>query len=623
MNFNKSQMEAISFMTGQSMVLAGPGSGKTTVITHRIKHLIEKGVAPDKILVITFTKKAAEHMKEKFLQVMKKSNATGVSYPVAFGTFHSVYFKILRIEKNYTAKNILRDYEKNQILKEIAIRKRINVRSMNDYLSNTSGDISNVKGNMLPINQYCPKSTTMEEFRSIYNEYSKELKLQGKIDFDDMLADCFSLLKENPSILKKWQQVYQYILIDEFQDINMIQYQVVRLLAEPENNLFIVGDDDQSIYGFRGACPKLMFKFGQDFNDYREIILNINYRSTANIVEISNLLIKNNRERFVKNIKTEKRFFKDPEIKLFKNQFEELENVAKKIKELNKQGVPSKEIAVLVRNNAQINEIEKHLMNRHIKSKSAGGQKTVYKTMVGMDIISYVKAALLKDRISTVENINLVRIINKPARCISRNVLSMENMSLLKMKQMYIHNREMVNTIEKLNFDLEMIKKLKPTTAVTYILKGVGYEKYLYEYAKENKIKIATLLEHVEKVRQDGGKFATLEQWIGNVENDCHTNNTCNSKYKNNEKYSEDEINIMTMHSSKGLEFEAVFVIDVIQGVIPTSKAVLTKDYEEERRVFYVAITRAKKYLYVYGVMENLGCKVEESIFMQEIVKSV
>lgn len=648
MEFNNAQREAVNHFKGAAMVLAGPGSGKTTVITHRIKELIRKDVSPEKILVVTFTKAAAVHMQRKFFQIMEGEHWVKSSYPVSFGTFHGIYFRILKLSKNYSGRNILTENQKSQILREIIIRNRINTTSLNEFIQNIIGEISNVKGNMIPLSDYAPKSCKNMEFKLIFDEYAKELKSQNKIDFDDMLLDCYTLFKEEPVLLQKWQQVFEYVLIDEFQDINKIQYEIIKMLVAPENNLFIVGDDDQSIYGFRGACPELMFRFEKDYQACRKIILNINYRSTDEIIQMSKNLIKNNSSRFEKNIISPKgnnnkndennnenenikdgcsiprkrnnnntknknnNKSKDTDVRIFRNQMEQLQYTAVKITELQSRGID--DIAILVRNNSQIDIIQRFLEEQEIISESKVAKKSVFKTQVGVDIYNYIKAAINLNKVEIRNNESLIYILNKPARLISNGMISDYGIDFNSLKNVYSHSSEIVKKIEKLEFDLQMLLRLKPMAALMYILKGIGYENYLKELSRERKINYSVFEKEIEEIKTNSLKYDTLESWILQESEE----NSANTKSK--EKQVRKPIHIITMHGSKGLEFDSVFILDANQGIIPTSKAVRERDFAEERRLFYVAITRAKKYLNIYCVSENLGCYAEPSIFMKEVM---
>lgn len=616
--FNKNQIEAISHKEGPAIVLAGPGSGKTTVITHRIKNLIEcHSVLPEEILVVTFTKTAAIHMKERFLKIMKDSGIHK-SCPVTFGTFHSVYYRILRLSGDDNGNEILSDRMKSDMLKEIIIRNRIDVSSLQDFVQSISGEISRFKGNMKRLEVYAPKCCNQEIFERIYTEYEKALKAERRIDFEDILLKCYAILSKNQRVLKEWQEIYQYILIDEFQDINQVQYEIIKMLALPQNNIFIVGDDDQSIYGFRGSRPEIMFQFQKDYPEAVEIRLNINYRSTPEIVELSENLITHNNHRFEKKMISLKKGGVRPDIRQFRNQGEELMYLCNQIKKYMKEGIEPSEMAILVRNNSQISGIVEFLKNEMLEIRNTKRDYSIYQGMVAKDVMAYIKAALLSEIIPLRENKGLIYILNKPARLISRQIIGQEDMNFERLKQMYRHSQEILKNIEQLQFHMTMIKKLNPSAALTYIRNGTGYEKYLQQYAREKKRKLSVLLDQFDKLQKEALRFSTLQEWIEFVETQGME---CQDKTDNIEANS-NQINIITMHGSKGLEFKVVFIVDVNQGIIPSSRAVRERDFQEERRVFYVAMTRAAEILNIYGVTESLGCQMEISMFVEEIFKN-
>ena len=318
MAFHESQIEAIHHFEGPMMVLAGPGSGKTTVITHRVRCLIEEhGVNPSNILVITFTRSAAEEMKQRFWKLMETSSkqaeenmqgrrsvecGSGGHPPVNFGTFHAVFFNILRHAYRYDASCIIREEERTEILRKMIERLHLELEDEKEFISSILSEIGVVKGEMMSLDYYYSKNCSEEIFRRIYQGYQSELERSGKIDFEDMLVMCYELFTQRKDILSAWQRKFQFILIDEFQDINRVQYEIVKMLALPQNNLFIVGDDDQSIYRFRGAKPEIMLGFGKDYPQCRQVLLGINYRSTSEIVDASERLISHNKTRFPKEI---------------------------------------------------------------------------------------------------------------------------------------------------------------------------------------------------------------------------------------------------------------------------------------------------------------------------------
>lgn len=608
--FNKSQIQAISHMDGPAMVLAGPGSGKTTVITHRIKNLIEKAeVRPENILVVTFTKAAAISMQKRFSTLMNG----GKGQLVTFGTFHSVFYKILRKSRRYEATEILSERQKTDYIREIIGRYGISSNDISKLSQNIINDIGNIKGNMLNAQEYEPSCCKKEDFIKVYNAYNLELKKDGKMDFDDILRECYLLLCENHTILEQWRELYKYILIDEFQDINRIQMNIIELLASPLNNIFVVGDDDQSIYGFRGARPEIMIEFKDYYPEAELIVLNVNYRSTQSIINVAGRVIENNKTRLDKcaHANNDKDF--QPDIRKFRNQVEELKFVVSKIKEYENQGISLSEMAILVRNNSQIQEISSFLKNRKIEAESGKHRSNIYNGMVAKDILSYVRGALKFD--GTYFNEDLIYVLNKPQRYISRQVVLSVNMNISAVRRIYSKNN-----IDSFLFHIDMIRKLPPQAALSYIRKGAGYEEYLRLYAIENNIPMSGLLKQLEQLVQECSKFNTLEQWINSIDSAQNSEGQNFGKKSSGEGGTNNRINIMTMHGSKGLEFKAVFIVDANQGIIPTSKALRERDFEEERRLFYVAITRAIDYLNIYAVEERLGCPIEVSMFVEEML---
>lgn len=608
--FNKSQIQAISHMDGPAMVLAGPGSGKTTVITHRIKNLIEKAeVRPENILVVTFTKAAAISMQKRFSTLMNG----GKGQLVTFGTFHSVFYKILRKSRRYEATEILSERQKTDYIREIIGRYGISSNDISELSQNIINDIGNIKGNMLNAQEYEPSCCKKEDFIKVYNAYNLELKKDGKMDFDDILRECYLLLCENHTILEQWRELYKYILIDEFQDINRIQMNIIELLASPLNNIFVVGDDDQSIYGFRGARPEIMIEFKDYYPEAELIVLDVNYRSTQSIINVAGRVIENNKTRLDKCAHANNNKDFQPDIRKFRNQVEELKFVVSKIKEYENQGISLSEMAILVRNNSQVQEISSFLKNRKIEAESGKHRSNIYNGMVAKDILSYVRGALKFD--GTYFNEDLIYVLNKPQRYISRQVVLSVNMNISAVRRIYSKNN-----IDSFLFHIEMIRKLPPQAALSYIRKGAGYEEYLRLYAIENNIPMSGLLKQLEQLVQECSKFNTLEQWINSIDSAQNSEGQNFGKKSSGEAGTNNRINIMTMHGSKGLEFKAVFIVDANQGIIPTSKALRERDFEEERRLFYVAMTRAIDYLNVYAVEERLGCPIEVSMFVEEML---
>ena len=330
MQSNEAQNNAINHIEGPMLVLAGPGSGKTTVITRRVKRLIEQGVNPLNILVITFTKAAAEEMRERFYRLMDDNRGRNVT----FGTFHAVFFTILKHAYNLSASNIVKEEERYSIVKNAITRHELDIEDEREFVGNVLGEIGRVKSDRIAIENYYSTNCPSDVFRSIYEEYSGKLRGSRKIDFEDMLCYTYELLTARRDILSAWQSKFKYILIDEFQDINKIQYDTIRLLAQPENNLFIVGDDDQSIYGFRGSKPDIMLNFGNDYRNARKVVLDVNYRSTPEIVKAAGDVIRFNNKRYKKNIRTDKQGGGAVIVRQTKDFIDEYAEVCERIKAL-------------------------------------------------------------------------------------------------------------------------------------------------------------------------------------------------------------------------------------------------------------------------------------------------
>ncbi len=605
--FSEAQSKAVNHYTGPCLVLAGPGSGKTLTITHRTKNLIEQyGVNPSNILVITFTKAAAVEMQERFEKLMD-----GQKTPVSFGTFHAVFFKILKYAYNYSAQNIIREEDKFRIVKDLIDREQLEIEDENEFVSSIITEIGNVKGDMINIDNYYSGNCSDQVFRHIYNNYEEKLRSRNMVDFDDMLVLCYELFKARNDILEAWQRKYRFILIDEFQDINRVQYEVMKMLALPENNLFIVGDDDQSIYRFRGARPEIMLNFEKDFKDSVKIVLDENYRSNANIVRDSLRLIKNNEKRFYKDIKAVRD--EDMAVKYmeFKSVTEENRQIIEEIQEHVKNGGKYSDAAILFRTNTGPRFLVDKLMEYNVPFHMKDAMPNIYEHFIAKDIISYIKISLGEN---TREN--YLRIMNRPKRYISREVLNSEEVSVRNLQNVYSDKRWMAERLEKLEFDLSMLKTMPPCAAVNYIRQGIDYDSFLSEYADFRKMKVDDLLEIINEIAEAAKGFASYEEWFKHIED--YGRELAHQAGRN--KKLDNALELCTMHSSKGLEYKIVYITDAVEGVTPHNKAVLDEDIEEERRLFYVAATRAKDELNVYWIKERFNKPVEMSRFVGEML---
>lgn len=606
MQINQTQQQAVGHIDGPMLVLAGPGSGKTLVITHRTKYLIEKKNIPEEqILVITFTKAAAAEMKERFLS-LKRTAYTKVN----FGTFHAIFFTILKHAYHLNAGNIVRDDIRLQYMKEIIHRMELEYEDEKEFISDISAEISLVKGNRVELANYYSLHCADEIFRTIYTEYNRRLRKSNLIDFDDMLLLCHQLLTERQDILALWQNKYRYILIDEFQDINMVQYEIIRMLALPQNNLFIVGDDDQSIYRFRGARPEIMLNFPADYPGCRMVTLDKNYRSTANILAAADKVIRNNEKRYIKNTSAIKGTGSPITIGNFENLSQENQKLSQEILRLNKSGLNLSDMAILIRTSMGTGPLIHKLMEYNIPFQMKDNLPNLFEHWIAGDIISYLKIAM-----GRTERQLFLQIINRPKRYISRECFNSPEVDFEALKEYYEDKNWMLERLEQLEYDLTALKRMAPYAAVNFIRRGIGYEDYLKEYAELRRIKAEELLEVFDELQESAREFKTCEEWFSYMEEYKEELKRQSADRKN----TADSVTVATMHSAKGLEFHTVFIVDANEGIIPHKKAALPEDIEEERRLFYVAMTRAKEALYIYSAKERYNKAAKWSRFIDEI----
>jgi DNA helicase-2/ATP-dependent DNA helicase PcrA len=609
MQMNDAQQAAVNHIDGPMLVIAGPGSGKTLVITERTRYLIEDKHTPEEqILVITFTKAAATEMKNRFL-TLRQTRTTRVN----FGTFHSVFFTILKYAYNYSADNIIRDDAKYQYMKSIIHHMELDYEDEKDFIGDIFSEISLVKGSRIDLSNYYSITCSADVFKNIYKEYEKTLIRNNLIDFDDMMIQCHQLLSERKDILKLWQNKFKFILIDEFQDINTIQYDIIRMLAMPKNNLFIVGDDDQSIYRFRGSKPEIMLQFPLDYPDSKKVSLNINYRSSANIIKAADKLIKHNLNRFEKRYAASRGNGREIIINNCETLAQENQAIANEILRLNSTGTTYSQIAVLVRTTMGAGALVHKLMEYNIPFRLKDALPNMFDHWISEDIISYIKIAMGMTQRSL-----YLRIINRPKRYISRECFDGSEVNLEAVKDYYEDKTWMLERIEQLEYDLSAISRMNPFAAINYIRRGVGYEDYLKEYAIVRRIKPEDLTEVLDQLQESTRGFKTFEEWFAHIEDYKQEIKRIAESNKDNMK---DSITVSTMHSSKGLEYKVVIIADANEGITPHKKAQLAPDLEEERRLFYVAMTRAKDELYIFSAKERYNKNFQKSRFIDELTE--
>ena len=600
-NYSSNQKKAIEHGAGPLMVLAGPGSGKTFVITHRIKYLIEgPGINPAHILVVTFSRAAAKEMKDRFEKLCKKSFVT-------FGTFHSVFFNLLKTAYGFGSEQIASDELRYTLIKELIKRNAIENEDVNTLAGNLLNEIALVKQDNISIKNYYSNSISSDTFKKIYRDYESELEARGKLDFEDMLSLTYELLSERSDILKAVQNRYRYILVDEFQDINFLQYNIIKLMAGEKQNITVVGDDDQSIYSWRGAKPENMQRLREDF-DLKVIKLEQNYRSSQRILHCANILIDNNEHIFDKRIFSELGEGEKLNVIEAKNEEHEAERIVGEIiaHRFSKK-TKYKDYAILYRGNHQSRLLEKLLMQNRIPYKISGGTSFFSRTEI-KDMMAYLRLVVNQD-----DDAAFLRIVNTPKREIGAATL--EKLGLLA-------NEKQVSLFEAI-FDFELIHRLTPKPyqalqdfarwiveiadqaeradpieAIKDLLAKIQYEAYLYETAVSPKAaemqsrNVQTLFEWVQSMLE-GNEIEepmNLVQVVNRL--------TLRDMLERGEDDDEaDQVQLMTLHASKGLEFPHVFLIGMEEGILPHQTSLDEDNVEEERRLAYVGITRAQQTL--------------------------
>ena len=604
MKRNSSQKRAIAHLSGPMMVLAGPGSGKTSVIVERTAYMTGEGKIPSSsVLVVTFSRAAAVEMKERFLKFTGQSSTR-----VTFGTFHGVFYGILKQAYNLTSANILSEEEKNGILRELALNFGGELAAEGDFTEEIAKEISMVKGNRISLEHYYSSCCPDEVFRQIYGAYGNMLRQRRKLDFDDMLLSCYELFDKRKDILRAWQQKFRYILVDEFQDINQLQYDIVRLLAEPENNLFIVGDDDQSIYHFRGARPEIMLNFTKDYPGAEKVVLDVNYRCSKRILDSAMKVIGRNKTRFQKELSTPNPEGEPVRLCEYANPREEYLSVTAELRKRLEQGENLENTAVLLRTNQEAEGLIAAFMERQIPFTMKEKLPNLFQHWICRNLLAYMRFAQ-GERSRKL----FLEIMNRPNRYISRDaVVSGREISFEQLRDFYKDKDWMCDRLTTMETHLRILKGLPPYAAINFIRKGMGYEEYLQEYALYRKIKPEELGEILDRLSESAKGMNTLKEWEEYIEDYTRKLEEQAGKQK------KEGVQILTLHGAKGLEFDRVYILNVNEGSIPYRKAVLAPAVEEERRLFYVGMTRARKFLTLCYVKKQYEKEREPSRFLKE-----
>lgn len=618
-DMNPAQRKAVTQTGGPLLVLAGPGSGKTFTVTRRILYLLEQGVPPEQILVITFTREAAQSMQRRFQEASKSF------HPVNFGTFHSVFFHILQRSNALKSTKLLTNLEKRNLI--LPILKKYQKESENDQSNDNLREdcnailaaVSYYKNTLK--NQEVAAKLSLEwrpRFQNIVDEYQQSVNVCGRLDFDDMLSRCRQLLMEDERMRRFWQERFRHILIDEFQDINPVQYEVISILAEEHSHIFAVGDDDQAIYGFRGSEPECLKRFEREFKAER-MLLDINYRSHPQIVAASLAVIGENENRFEKQIKSDplrKQVEGEERVRMHsftekEDQYAYLIDRLSNFHRENQIAEKRKECAVLFRTNSEMQGLAVRLRSAGIPFVMGERMQSIYEHFIAKDVTAYLTLAA-----GEWNRESLLRIVNRPSRYISREAVGRSCTSVHQLRYYYEMQdlpagtrQRMIRHINTLERQLKTMGKLSPGLAVAYVQKAVGYEKYLHKLAAGDEWKLAEWKELLDWLKSDASRFTDAMEWKAVQEE--HTRileqgrNTGSGRETKN---TDATVRLMTVHGAKGLEFDTVIIADCNETVFPHGRLQGESEVEEERRIFYVAMSRAKEnleLLYLTGTRDR------------------
>ena len=612
MTFNDEQQEAIEWFRGPLLVLGTPGSGKTTVILHRVKRLVkEHGVIPRCILVITFTRAAAQSMQRRYEAM------DGVSGGVRFSTFHAFFYWVIRTAYKLPQEAVLTEDERCKWIRGILTDLSPEYGNSEETLGSVLRQMDLITNDMINLEDYYSTDLPAEEFRTLCRRFRERKKRERRIDFNDMMEMCYELLSERQDILDRLREMYPFILVDEYQDTNRIQYEILKLLVRPGNNLFAVGDDDQSIYGFRGARPDIMLSFGKEFPEGKTITLSVNYRCPAFITDTGARLIRNNRHRYEKALRSAKKGSEGDAVRILtpRNDKEEHALILGSIRDAVRRGVPYEEIAVLYRTNRDPRGLAFLLRDEGIPYEMKDMLPNIFDHTAISPIMDYLYFAA-----GHRERSRFLRIMNKPVRYIRRNLLQEEEVDLIRLTSRVRGQEYLEQNVQKLREAMRRIKTLPPMPAIHYIRKAVRYENWMLEEAERRSLDSEEILDLMEELQSMAEPYDTIEDFLLFAEAYTELLKEENRKQesRNQEKRG---VQMMTLHSAKGLEFQQVHILDAVEGVIPHKKAKTEPAIEEERRMFYVGITRASEALTIYAP-KMMGKKaVRPSVFLDELIK--
>lgn len=625
---NAAQEEAIETTEGPLMIISCPGSGKTTTLVRRIHNIVSKSVPAERILMVTFTRNAAEEMQKKY-----KKMFPGV--PCAtFCTIHSFCYQVVLRDGGYKPTELL---PANDIMYFMLglIEEGDWVNDSADLAREVIGEISKIQNNYIDVRKYEPECCDKQDFISYYNAYKLYKERHHRFDMDDMLLIAKDVLENKPEVLRKYRKMFRYIQCDEYQDTNYVQRDILYLLAGKGGNLCVVGDDDQSIYAFRGARPEIMLSFQKDYPTCKVINMSTNYRSAQKIVSVSDTLIKENKTRFPKDFISQRGQDGAEGQVIYRRLYdrnEEMKFIRDRIEEQHEKGIPYDEMAILYRTNDLVKGPSSMLAGAKIPFYAKDKVKSIYEDWIYQCIRCYMLLGMGK---GGRQEINY--ILNRPNRYLPTRYFSGVGYSrpeFLKKARIAVSGKQhwvyeaAEDSINKLfhNFGAGKLTPNMPAKEVFNRLDGKGsirFTKYLADYAKQRHADLDDLTMQYDQLKEDAGKAGSIENWMKHADQSIRVMQMLNNKKDTKGVW------LSTMHGSKGLEWNTVFLIDINKDIVPHKKSQTPDAIEEERRLFYVAMTRAKDTLYILNTnkespfMEELSQKISKGALQESFEKPV
>ena len=603
MAFTKEQEKAISSQARAVLVVAGPGSGKTTVLTERLVYLLKNAADSGSCLLLSFTRASSKEMSLRF----RKRGLSGVS--PHFSTIHALCLSLLKEGRGVGKENLVDLYEKMDWISRYFLEQGIAREEVEELLPNYCNQISYFKSITEEERLAFLREEKNENFLPLFQYYEMMRKKRSKLDFEDLLIEVLLELQKNTDLAELWKRRYTHILVDEFQDLSLIQYAILKGLAERGASLFVVGDEDQSIYGFRGASPDILFRFEKDFPFCEKIFLQDNFRSKEEIVELSSRLIGKNKERFRKNLFGRQGRGGRAKYYIVESTAEEGRLIAEHVETCLKEGCRPEEIAILFRSKNQIPALLPEFLERNIPVVVYEEVNNVFQHFIGKDILAYLRLGMNPENGS-----DLIQVLSKPYRGLRREKILHENAGLKDLRDSVKTDREH-RAVAALEMQLRTLSKLSPKEAVLFIRKEIGYEKYLEDFAKKKNRDFTEWWDGLEEITSMSENYPDLESFFRFI---TEFNRKALEKRRSEEGKG---VRFMTYHSAKGLEFDEVFLPDCIEGVIPDGRAKKQGELEEERRSFYVALTRARKGIHIYVTKTRYSKKTVPSRFIPELLE--